>query len=120
MGRNYKMIRIFLSYTTRSSEINIENLKRIENVLNKYGEVYIELLDCTSDKSQEKVLMELKKSDVLLLVKTAEVHKSKWVNLELEYASNHNIPIFVYDFVSIINEEIDFKLEQDLKINYIT
>ncbi len=113
-------MRIFVSYTTWSKEINKESLLKVEKILDEYGEVYIELLDSNSDKSQKKVLTELENSDILLLIKTDESYKSKWVKLELEYALANNIPIVVYEYNSILNEKVDLKIEQDLKFRLIS
>jgi hypothetical protein len=87
------MKKIFVSYTTMSREINLESLAEIKKVLEKYGRPYIELLDKNSLKNQESIISELVNSDFLILLKTDEIGNSKWVQLELEYAFNHKIPV---------------------------
>ncbi|SCY93512.1 hypothetical protein SAMN05720606_112177 [Paenibacillus polysaccharolyticus] len=89
------MRKIFVSYTTRSSEINIKNLELIKEKLERFTNVYvyIELLDKNSSKKQENVINELSTSDYLLLLDTEYIDKSIWVQLELEYALIFNIPV---------------------------
>lgn len=87
------MKKIFVSYTTMSQEISVESLTKIKKVLKAYGEPYIELLDENSLKTQSSIIEKLSNSDLLLLLKTDYVYTSKWVQLELRYASNLNIPI---------------------------
>lgn len=84
---------IFVSYTSRDSEITEELLRKISVKLSKYGWVFIDLLHNNSLTPQAKVFEALEKSDLLIVLDTKSVRDSKWVILELEKANECQIPI---------------------------
>lgn len=106
------MKKIFVSYTTMNREINIESLAKIKKVLEKYGRPYIELLDNNSLKNQESIINELDNSDFVVLLKTDDIGNSKWVQFELEYASNHKIPVLELAPELLVRSEQEHLIEK--------
>ena len=74
-------------------EITIDFLKIISDSLQKTGKVFIDLLNNDSPDKQKRIFDEIDACDLLLVIETNNVYKSKWVNLEIERAKNKKIPI---------------------------
>ena len=106
------MKKIFVSYTTMSREINLESLNKIHEILGKYGQPYIELLDKNSLKNQDSIISELSRSDLLILLKTDDVDNSKWVQLELGWAFNHSIPVLELEPDLLLKSEEEHLIEK--------
>jgi len=106
-------MKTFVCYTLRDGALNKKKLKFIFNYLNKYGPVFIDLINNDSNKKQARVIEELKSSDRVIVIETRETYNSEWVNLELAlsrdlgiqilpikcedliYTIKNNIPIFI-------------------------
>jgi len=101
------MCKIFLSYTTRDGLINKTFLLNLEKMFPLFSSVYIDLIHNNSLDKQKRVISELKKSDILFLIKTDDTYKSEWVNKELEIAKKINIPIYELNYNKLIKN--DFK-----------
>lgn len=88
-------MKLFISYTTRDQHIDKNYLSKIYLFLSTQGETYIDLLHNDSDNKQERVKEELMCSDVLVLINSESVKKSKWVNWEIEMAEINSIPMVI-------------------------
>lgn len=84
---------IFVSYTTRDTYINKELLDKVSNIVSELGSPYVDLLHNNSLDKQAYVESMLKSSDVVLLLSSDSIDKSKWVNWELAQAKKIKIPI---------------------------
>lgn len=86
--------KLFVIYTTRDELINLELLKNIDNELKNFGEVFIDLIHNTSDEKQEFVIQKMIEATEIVLIKTPNLMKSEWVEIELNLARELNKPIF--------------------------
>ena len=86
-------LKIFISYTTRDSYINTKLLKAIEYMVSDFCSPFIDLLHNDSNDKQAYVELKLAESDMLLLLSSASVSESNWVQWELNEAHNNGIPI---------------------------
>lgn len=91
-------MKIFVSYTTRDREIDLDVLKSLSCKLKEIGEVFIDALDNDSIDKQERVLFELHSCDMLLLLKTSQTYVSEWVCYELNNAKLNNVPVKVVSY----------------------
>lgn len=80
-------MKIFVSYTTKDKEISKSFLKQVLVALEQFGEVYIDMLSNDSIDKQLRVLEELERSDIIILIVSKNVYNSIWVKRELEIAS---------------------------------
>ena len=96
--------KIFISYTTRDGNITKLFLERLEKVLSIHSSIYIDLIHNNSKNKQNRVLKELKNSDILILIRTSDSTKSDWVQTELKLAKELNIPIAEVDFKEVNNK----------------
>lgn len=87
---------IFVSYTTRDQEITLHILNEVSTKLKQIGYVYIDLINNNSLNKQKRVFDELDNSDVLILLISPNVYKSKWVIKEIERANQRLIPIISF------------------------
>lgn len=94
---------IFVCYTTRDAFINRDSLAKLSRVLSKFGNSFIDLIDNDSENKQERVEIELEKSDVVLLLRSGSVQRSKWVSWELNRAKEKRIPCIPVDTSDQIN-----------------
>jgi len=101
---------IFVSYTTRNNEVTVNSLIKFSNKINSLGKVFIDLIDNNSDDKQNRVVEELKKAELLILIKSKNVFNSEWVRFEIESASKKNIPIIEFNI-----NDIDCLAEQEIK-----
>lgn len=81
---------IFISYTTRDKVISREFLREIEPQLEHFGNSYIDILHNDSKNKQERVIKELERSDVIILLETDNSINSPWVQFELKFAEKAN------------------------------
>ncbi|OPC03169.1 hypothetical protein BAS10_17795 [Elizabethkingia meningoseptica] len=99
---------IFVSYTTLDPEINENLLKDIEKILLEYGNVFIDLLHNDSVEPQKRVIQELDKADILIVINTKSINDSKWVNFEIKKSNIKKIRIVKLSINMIL--ERDFEL----------
>lgn len=85
--------KIFVSYTTRDSIINKESLASLLHIISTLGKPFIDLIHNNSPMKQARVKSELQNSSLLLLLETASVEKSQWVQWEIEMAKSCGIPV---------------------------
>jgi len=97
--------KIFISYTLKDGVINREFLEKLDDNLKNLGLVYIDLIHNDSNNKQARVVTELEKSDLLILIKTVNINNSEWVDFEINYAKNNNIPICKIEIEKILNNE---------------
>ena len=92
---------IFVSYTTKDSEVTLHRLNEISIKLRQIGYVYIDIIHNNSQDKQKRVFEELDNSDVIILIISNNVYNSKWVIKEIERAYKQFTPIV--PFTSIRN-----------------
>jgi hypothetical protein len=102
---NMETSKIFISYTVRDGKIDKAFLLDLEKAIVKTTPVYIDMLHNDSLDKQNRVINELKKSDLLFLIKTDEINNSEWVKKEIHLAESLNIPIFEFDYEELIKEK---------------
>lgn len=97
---------IFVSYTTKDQEITLRGLNEISIKLKQIGNVYVDLINNNSLNKQKRVFDELDNSDVLILLISPNVYKSKWVMREIERANQQLIPIISFTINEIFFSDI--------------
>lgn len=85
--------RIFVSYTTRDSIINKDSLASLLRIISTLGKPFIDLIHNDSPMKQARVKSELQNSTLLLLLETASVEQSRWVQWEIAMAKSCGIPV---------------------------
>lgn len=108
-------MKYFISYTTRDEEVTKDLLEILSKKLCTLGDIFIDLVDNNSKDKQQRVIFELDNSDVLILVESKSVYKSKWVIFELERAKTRQIPIKVItlnEIIELSEKDIILKLEK--------
>jgi hypothetical protein len=85
--------KIFVSYTTRDSIINKKSLASLLHIISTLGKPFIDLIHNDSQMKQARVKSELQNSSLLLLLETASVEQSHWVQWEIEMAKSCGIPV---------------------------
>lgn len=90
-------MKIFVSYTTRDYYINRELLELVSELLSDYGSYYIDLLHNNSQDKQRHVELMLSQAQILILISSDSINKSKWVQWELFEAKKNGIPIISID-----------------------
>ena len=109
---------IFVSYTTINDEVTINSLIDFSNKISSFGKIFIDLIDNNSEDKQSRVVEELKKAEILMLIKSKSIFNSEWVKFELEIANEMNIPIIEFDINdidSLTEQEIENRIEMKLK-----
>lgn len=89
-------MKYFVSYTTRDKEVTVSLLEQVFKKLTPSGTVFIDILHNDSPNKQERVFQELDNSDLLVLIETENVYKSKWVQLEINRANASKTPIHIF------------------------
>ena len=101
-------MKIFVSYTTRDSSINLAFLNKLNLLLSEYWQVYIDLIHNDSQNKQRRVLREIDYCDLMLLIETKGTFKSDWVKVELNRAEELRkevTKISFKDLLEIIDEQ---------------
>jgi len=109
---------IFVSYTTRDNEVTINSLIDFSNKINSLGKIFIDLIDNNSDDKQNRIVEELKKADILILIKSKSIFDSEWVKFEIESANEKNIPIIEFninDINSLTEQGIENRITTEMK-----
>ncbi|EMH2329681.1 TIR domain-containing protein [Citrobacter freundii] len=88
---------IFVSYTTRDYYINKILLVNALEIIENYGNCYIDLLHNKSKDKQKHVELMLSQADLLLLISSDSISESKWVQWELNEAKKRGTPILVVE-----------------------
>jgi hypothetical protein len=115
----YNKMRIFVSYTTRDTEINRNLLLWISEILKSHGVPFIDVIHNDSSNRQSRVKKELDSADIVLLLKSKSIEKSKWVSWEINRAKSQDIPIIQVPINSFVNREylnkmIDYKFRLEI------
>ena len=84
---------VFCSYTLRDGLVTIEKLRKLKELISKSAECYIDILDNDSIDKQERVVEELNKAQLVLVLMSPDLKKSTWVKEEYRIANENNIPI---------------------------
>lgn len=98
---------IFVSYTTKDSEVTLHRLNEISIKLRQIGYVYIDIIHNNSQDKQKRVFEELDNSDVIILIISNNVYNSKWVIKEIERAYKQFTPIVPFTNIEIINSKTE-------------
>lgn len=108
-------MKLFVSYTLRDKEITKEKLVILAQRLKFVGKVFVDIIDNDSIDKQLRVVSELNESDVLIVIKSSNILKSKWVEFEIEKAKERKIPILEVPLKVLENsEEVDKHIIQNL------
>lgn len=86
----------------RDGSINVELMERVNVLLSPFFDVFIDLIHNDSEKKQERVINELKRSQYVVVLNTPSVDQSLWVKIEIEKATEQNIPILYVDLTGPI------------------
>lgn len=105
---------IFVSYTTRNNEVTINSLINFSNKINSFGKIFIDLIDNNSNDKQGRIIEELNKTELLILIKSKSILNSEWVKFELESAEKRNIPVIEFD-ISEIDGLTEYDIEERIK-----
>lgn len=97
-------MKIFVSYTLKDGYLDTSILLQIKELYRNSDSCYIDILDNDSVDKQGRVEQELQSADVLLLIETPMVMKSKWVRYEMDVAKSRNILIIKSDINNIKKE----------------
>ena len=101
-------LKIFIAYTTIDNEVDKNLLTKIENQLKFNSDVYIDLLHNDNKLNpQKKVMDELKSSDILIVLHTDSIQKSKWVELELKEARKRKKKIKFITITDLLNNDFE-------------
>ena len=84
---------VFCSYTLRDGLVTIEKLRKLKELISKYADCYIDILDNDSIDKQERVVEELNKAQLVLVLMSPDLKKSVWVKEEYRIANEKKIPI---------------------------
>ena len=84
---------IFVSYTTRDSYVDLALLEATSDYLSEFSNPYIDILHNDSIDKQSHVENMLCQSNIVLLLESLSINNSKWVQWELNEASNKGIPV---------------------------
>lgn len=100
---------IFISYTLQDEVITVDHLKSISEVVSDYGKPFVDIIDNDAKDKQKFVIEQLDNSDLVVLLNTDSVSKSKWVRLEIDRANKNNTPVI----------SIPLNGNQSISLNYI-
>jgi hypothetical protein len=92
---------IFVSYTTRNNEVTIDSLINFSNKISPFGKIFIDLIDNNSNDKQGRINEELKKTELLILIRSKSSLHSEWVKFELESAEKLKIPVIEFDIAEM-------------------
>lgn len=84
---------VFCSYTLRDGLVTIEKLKKLKELISQSATCYVDILDNDSIDKQERVVEELSKAQLLLVLKSPDLKKSAWVKEEYRIANDKKIPV---------------------------
>ena len=84
---------VFCSYTLRDGLVTIEKLRKLKELISKSADCYIDILDNDSIDKQKRVLEELSKAQLVLVLMSPDLKKSVWVKEEYRIANEKKIPI---------------------------
>lgn len=98
-------MKIFISYTQRDRYITDLLLSNIANEVNLFGKPFVDILHNNAEDKQAFVEHKLLEADILLLLNSESINKSKWAQWEIATAEEQNIPIIQY---SIHNDSFSY------------
>ena len=84
---------VFCSYTLRDGLVTIEKLRKLKELISQSASCYVDILDNDSIDKQERVVEELSKAQLVLVLMSPDLKKSAWVKEEYRIANENNIPI---------------------------
>ena len=66
---------VFCSYTLRDGLVTIEKLRKLKELISKSADCYIDILDNDSIDKQERVVEELSKAQLVLVLMSPDLKK---------------------------------------------
>ena len=84
---------VFCSYTLRDGLVTIEKLRKLKELISKSADCYIDILDNDSIDKQERVVEELSKAQLVLVLMSPDLKNSAWVKEEYRIAHEKKIPL---------------------------
>ena len=84
---------VFCSYTLRDGLVTIEKLRKLKEIISQSAACYVDILDNDSIDKQERVVEELNKAQLVLVLMSPDLKKSAWVKEEYRIANEKKIPI---------------------------
>jgi hypothetical protein len=108
-------VNIFVSYTTRNNEVTANLLVNLSNKINSIGNVFVDLINNNSEDKQGRVVEELEKSNLLILIDSPSILHSSWVNFELRLAEKFKIPVVKFSIFEIdvmTSKEIETRISR--------
>jgi len=98
------IMRVFLSYTIRDNEIDVDFLKTLKMRIQETGAInlYVDLLDNNDNDPQSGVLSSLSRADALCIIQTKSIYDSPWVKKEIETAKKSKILIYTISYARAI------------------
>ena len=84
---------VFCSYTLRDGLVTIEKLRKLKELISQSAACYVDILDNDSIDKQERVVEELSKAQLVLVLMSPDLKKSAWVKEEYRIANEKKIPI---------------------------
>ena len=76
--------------------------------LQKYGNVFIDLIHNNSVNKQEYVLQKLNESTHIVIVDSPKIGESKWAQLEIKIAKEQDKQILGYYKVRFLENKVEF------------
>lgn len=107
-------MQVFISYTLKDGLVTRAKLQKIKKQISEFATCYIDILDNDSLNKQQRVFDELLKSNLLLVLVSPDIKRSKWVMMENEFAETNNIPIIKID-VSMDVEDVTQAIKEYCK-----
>ena len=99
-------MKIFVSYTVRNGRINRKILYQVYSKLENIGYVFIDLLHNKAG-GQQRVVQELERCDLILLIEKRSPLISEWVRFEIGYAKEFNKPVVTFSLNDLISESTE-------------
>lgn len=84
---------VFCSYTLRDGLVTIEKLRKLKELISQSAACYVDILDNNSIDKQKRVVEELSKAQLVLVLMSPDLKKSAWVKEEYRIANEKKIPI---------------------------
>lgn len=105
---------VFVSYSLKDGYVTLTDLQKIKTLVSEKCNCYIDILDNNSDDKQERVLQELDKSKIFVLLNSPGITESEWGKMEISIARKNNMPFWVID----VKENIEFQIKHLFDSNF--
>ena len=75
--------------------------------LSPYYDLFIDLIHNDSENKQDRVMLELKSSQYVIVIRTPLIEQSLWVKTEINEANKKNIPVLYTDLIDDKNAKFN-------------